>query len=137
MDKISIVIPCYNEEEALEYFYAEMKKVMKKMKEVAFELLFVDDGSEDQTLAMLRIPDADTCLFPETLGRKQLFMPAFPMPPEIMWQLWMQTFRILPDSFRKCIGCFTGRTGTVWLPEEKTGKESQGCDLFCLTASIK
>ncbi len=50
MDKISIVIPCYNEEEALEYFYAEMKKVMKKMKEVAFELLFVDDGSEDQTL---------------------------------------------------------------------------------------
>lgn len=54
MDKISIVIPCYNEEEALEYFYAEMKKVMKKMKEVAFELLFVDDGSEDQTLAMLR-----------------------------------------------------------------------------------
>ena len=54
MDKISIVVPCYNEEEALEYFYAEMKKVMKKMKEVAFELLFVDDGSEDQTLAMLR-----------------------------------------------------------------------------------
>ena len=54
MDKISIVIPCYNEEEALEYFYAEMKKVMKKMKEVAFGLLFVDDGSEDQTLAMLR-----------------------------------------------------------------------------------
>lgn len=46
MDKISIVIPCYNEEEALEYFYAEMKKVMKKMKEVAFELLFVDDGSD-------------------------------------------------------------------------------------------
>ncbi|HJD35544.1 MAG TPA: glycosyltransferase, partial [Candidatus Blautia ornithocaccae] len=47
MDKISIVVPCYNEEEALEYFYTEMKKVMKKMKEVAFELLFVDDGSED------------------------------------------------------------------------------------------
>ena len=33
MDKISIVVPCYNEEEALEYFYTEMKKVMKKMKD--------------------------------------------------------------------------------------------------------
>ena len=30
MDKITIVVPCYNEEEALEYFYTEIKKVMEK-----------------------------------------------------------------------------------------------------------
>ena len=54
MDKITIVVPCYNEEDALEYFYAEMKKVMEKMQEVCFEILFVDDGSKDQTLAKLR-----------------------------------------------------------------------------------
>lgn len=54
MDKITIVVPCYNEEDALEYFYAEMKKVMGKMQEVCFEILFVDDGSKDQTLAKLR-----------------------------------------------------------------------------------
>ena len=54
MDKITIVVPCYNEEDALEYFYAEMKKVMEKMQEVCFEILFVDDGSVDQTLIKLR-----------------------------------------------------------------------------------
>ena len=54
MNKISIVVPCYNEEEALEYFYAEIKKVMEKMQEVCFEILFVDDGSVDQTLIKLR-----------------------------------------------------------------------------------
>lgn len=41
MEKISIVVPCYNEEDALEYFYAEMKKVMEKMQEVCFEILSV------------------------------------------------------------------------------------------------
>ena len=54
MDKITIVVPCYNEEEALEYFYTEIKKVMEKMQEVCFEILFVDDGSVDQTLIKLR-----------------------------------------------------------------------------------
>ena len=48
MEKISIVIPCYNEEEAIPVYYEEMKKIMLFMKQVKFELLFVDDGSSDQ-----------------------------------------------------------------------------------------
>ena len=36
---ISIVVPCYNEEESLPYFYEEMSKVMKKMDYVKFELI--------------------------------------------------------------------------------------------------
>ena len=49
MDKISIIIPCFNEEEALPIYYAEMKKVMDSMKkQTSFELLFVDDGSSDR-----------------------------------------------------------------------------------------
>ena len=50
MDKISIIIPCFNEEEALPIYYAEMKKVMDSMKkQTSFELLFVDDGSSDSS----------------------------------------------------------------------------------------
>ena len=50
MDKISIIIPCFNEEEALPIYYAEMKKVMDSMKkQTSFELLFVDDGSSKTT----------------------------------------------------------------------------------------
>ncbi|MFR8547386.1 MAG: glycosyltransferase family 2 protein [Lachnospiraceae bacterium] len=51
---ISIVIPCFNEEEALPVYYREMKKVMEEMKEQSFELLFVDDGSADGTLEWMR-----------------------------------------------------------------------------------
>ncbi|MBQ8440006.1 MAG: glycosyltransferase family 2 protein, partial [Clostridia bacterium] len=50
---ISIVVPCYNEEESLPLFYAEMCKVMEQMREqVDFELIFVNDGSRDNTLAI-------------------------------------------------------------------------------------
>ena len=54
MDKISIVIPCFNEEEAIPVYYMEMKKIMKEMSYVGFELFFVDDGSSDRTLQELR-----------------------------------------------------------------------------------
>ena len=54
MDKISIVVPCYNEEEALDYFYEEMNRVMQIMHGVSFELLFIDDGSKDGTFSKIR-----------------------------------------------------------------------------------
>jgi len=53
-NKISIVVPCYNEEQALPYFYDEVLKLQKKMKDVSFEYLFVNDGSKDKTLEILR-----------------------------------------------------------------------------------
>lgn len=51
---ISVIIPCYNEEEALPLFYKEITKVAKEMKEVDFEFIFVNDGSKDKTLIKLR-----------------------------------------------------------------------------------
>jgi len=50
---ISIVVPCYNEEEALPIFYKEINKVMKKIK-TDFELIFINDGSKDKTIEILR-----------------------------------------------------------------------------------
>ena len=50
MDKISIIIPCFNEEEALPIYYAEMKKVMDSMKkQTSFELLYIDEGTSNRT----------------------------------------------------------------------------------------
>ena len=54
MNKISIIVPCYNEEEAIPLFYKEVNKVMRKMKEVKFELLFINDGSIDNTLKEIK-----------------------------------------------------------------------------------
>ena len=52
--KMSIVVPCYNEEEALPLYYEAMKKNEKKMDYVNFEYIFVNDGSKDKTLDILR-----------------------------------------------------------------------------------
>ncbi|NDW08108.1 glycosyltransferase family 2 protein [Dysgonomonas sp. 520] len=54
MHKISIIIPCYNEEEALPYLYKELEKVTKVMSEQEFEFIFVNDGSKDKTLDVFR-----------------------------------------------------------------------------------
>ncbi len=54
MEKITIVVPCYNEQEALPYFYEEFCKVAKQMSEEEFELLFINDGSKDETLSKIQ-----------------------------------------------------------------------------------
>lgn len=54
MPLISIVVPCFNEEEALLFFYKEMIKVCEQMNQVAFEIMLIDDGSKDQTLSIIK-----------------------------------------------------------------------------------
>lgn len=54
MDKISLIIPCYNEEESLPFMEAELEKVMKTMDTVSFEVILIDNCSEDHTLRILK-----------------------------------------------------------------------------------
>ncbi len=61
--KITVIVPCYNEEAALHYFYEEMQKVMDIMQDVEFELLFVNDGSKDRTLKVIKeLAEKDACV---------------------------------------------------------------------------
>jgi len=54
MKKITVIVPCYNEEEALHYYYEEMSGIMTEMNNYEFELLFVNDGSKDKTLEVIK-----------------------------------------------------------------------------------
>ena len=54
MEKITVVVPCYNEEAALGAFYREITAVAKEMSEVDFEFLFINDGSKDRTLETIK-----------------------------------------------------------------------------------
>ena len=57
MKKLSCIIPCYNEEAALPYFLQEIRKVADNMSttfQLDFEILFINDGSRDKTLQILR-----------------------------------------------------------------------------------
>ena len=53
MKKVSIIVPCYNEEESIPLFYKEIKKVFSKIN-YKLELMFVNDGSKDKTLELIR-----------------------------------------------------------------------------------
>lgn len=53
-ERLTLVVPAYNEEEAIPIFYKEAKKVEEKLPQVKVEYLFIDDGSSDATLDVLR-----------------------------------------------------------------------------------
>lgn len=53
MKKVTIIVPCYNEQESLPYFYQETVSVLQKIN-YDYEFLFVNDGSKDGTLPILR-----------------------------------------------------------------------------------
>ena len=58
MSLISVIIPCYNEEAAIPFFCREMKKTEEdfaaRFADVEFEYIFIDDGSKDGTVDVIR-----------------------------------------------------------------------------------
>ena len=54
MKKITIIIPAYNEEESLPFLYERLDKLMENMKNYDFEILFVNDGSKDKTISIIK-----------------------------------------------------------------------------------
>ena len=54
MKNISILVPCYNEEKSLPLFYPEVKKVIDSEHNYEWEILFVNDGSKDNTLSIIK-----------------------------------------------------------------------------------
>ena len=54
MDTITVIVPCYNEQEVLPLFLQATDKIARKMQGAELTYLFVDDGSHDETLSLLR-----------------------------------------------------------------------------------
>ena len=53
-EQISLIVPCYNEEEVLPYFYQAFCEIAEKLKEYDLEVIFVNDGSKDRTLEIVK-----------------------------------------------------------------------------------
>ncbi len=51
---LSVIVSCYNEEETVPLFYEEINKISEKMDYLDFEFIFVNDGSKDKTLDILK-----------------------------------------------------------------------------------
>ena len=60
-EKISVIVPCYNEEEAIPFFYRKIAMVTEDMSDYDFEIIFVNDGSYDSTIDVVhKLADEDT-----------------------------------------------------------------------------
>lgn len=73
--KISIIVPCYNEQETVNRFYEEIKKVTDDIMRYVFEFIYVNDGSKDQTASLvkeLHAKDERVCLvdFSRNFGKE-------------------------------------------------------------------
>ena len=54
MKKVTIIVPAYNEEEAIPYLYERLKEMMNSLEQYEFEVLFINDGSKDRTLELIK-----------------------------------------------------------------------------------
>lgn len=62
-NKISIITPCYNEQEVIEETYKRLKKVLISLSSLASEIIFVNDGSNDRTAEILQqLSEKDSCV---------------------------------------------------------------------------
>lgn len=116
MKKIAIIIPCYNEAAALPYFLREIRKVADQMsatKPLSFEFLFVNDGSKDQTLDILREAAKQDkrvryISFSRNLEKKRQCMRGFKTVPVITQRSWTQICRtrpaLLPEMYEALQG---------------------------------
>ena len=82
MMKISLIIPCYNEEAALPFIYKELVLVSSQLKDYEFEYLFVNDGSSDRTLSILKElaasdPRVNYCSFSRNFGKEAAMFAGF------------------------------------------------------------
>lgn len=54
MNQITIVVPCFNEEEVLRQFHQRVNEVLSTVEDCSFRILFINDGSRDRTLPMIQ-----------------------------------------------------------------------------------
>lgn len=129
-ETITVIIPCFNEEEALPVYYQAMQSVMKQMENIDFELLFIDDGSTDHTLLEMKAlhqkdPRCKYFSFSRNFGKETAIYAGLSNAAEIMLQSWMWICRIRRHCCRRCTKFWQKRSMTAWQPDVLTGPESQ------------
>ena len=136
---ISLIIPCFNEEEALPLLYPALCQTMEKLPDFDFELLFVNDGSRDGTMDVLRRlarqdPRVQYLSFSRNFGKEAAMYAGFcnaqgdyvavmdadmQDPPSLLPQMVERLQTGLPK-----IGSRQGN-GTAWPPAGSPGRESR------------
>lgn len=132
MDKISIIVPCYNEQDSLPYLISELKAVMGKMSNNIFEVILIDNCSEDGTLELMKkIHEEDTrfeyITFSRNFGKDSSMTAGLKAstgdyiaimdadlqdPPELLPQM----YELIKSEHYDCVAAYReNRKGEPWL----------------------
>ena len=131
MKKVSLLIPAYNEEETIPLLYDELNKVLETIPGYEFEILFVNDGSSDNTLNILRnIQQRDTRInyisFSRNFGKETAMAAGFDYvtgdaavildadlqdPPELIGEM----IKYWEDGYDDVYAKRRSREGETWL----------------------
>ena len=99
MKKITILIPCYNEEQNLPLIYPELVKLMDSNQAYEWELLFVNDGSHDGTLELLhQLREKDGRVNFVSLSRNFGKEVAMLAEVGVTWYTWLEQGRPIAAS---------------------------------------
>lgn len=137
MVKYSIIVPAYNEEKSLQFFYDAVTPIMKNLQE-EYEIIFVNDGSRDATKEILRgLADLDkrvkVCSFSRNFGQQAALLCGMEMasgdaviamdadlqdPPEVALQMiakWKEGFDVVHGRRRKRSGETVFKRATAYV----------------------
>lgn len=100
VDKISVIVPCFNEEDVLPLFYQEVTKVLESIENTTYELLFINDGSSDHTedLIKLMAHKNKQCFyysFSRNFGKEAAMYAGLENATGIMLSSWMPIYNTL------------------------------------------
>ena len=107
MEKLSIIVPCFNEESVLQAFYKETEKWVADI-QAEIEYIFIDDGSTDRTLTILRElgeqPNVHYISFSRNFGKEAAMLAGFSYAKGDAIILIDADLQHPPSSFQKCGG---------------------------------
>ena len=126
METLAIIVPCYNEQEALPLFYKEASKVLEKLN-YDYKLLLINDGSKDNTLSIMKsIAEKDEHVkylsFSRNFGKEAAMYAGFCNANADYVCVMDADMQDPPSLLRKCWKSYIHRIMIRWLPEERTVK---------------
>ena len=131
--ELSVVIPVYNEEDVLPELFSDLSAAFDSWVTGRWEVIFVDDGSTDQTASLIAGQNAtihvsSQCGYPGTSAIRRLSQPAWVLLRDDLSALSMQICRIPSPSFTRCIKP-AGLAPATWPMAFVSGSRFQSCSI--------
>lgn len=142
MKLISIIVPCLNEQEVIPIFYRTVTEVLDSLENAEYELLFVDDGSDDRTLKVLKeLKKKDRrcryLSFTRNFGKEAAIYAGLTHAKGDYVGLMDVDLQDPQSSLGKCTGRWRLVSMTVWQQGGQTGQEKDGSGHFSQPCFIR